>query len=132
KNAGDTEQHDQSDHQPVKRLDDRGGDEAVPLKQILKIEHRWFSRQVESDSCPTWLLQAQGLAPNRVPSKPETSTGAAVFARRARAMQVGGLRLPQITATIRLPRSKPHHDNAYLRRFQTRSFRHVRTAPRHA
>src|SRR5882724_8109 len=31
---------------------------------------------------------------------------AAVFARRARAMRVGGLRLLQITATIRLPHLK--------------------------
>src|SRR5438105_11399658 len=43
KDPGQAEQHDQADDQPVEGLDDRGRDEAVPLKQILKIEHRWFS-----------------------------------------------------------------------------------------
>ena len=43
------------DHQPVEGLDDGGRDKAVPLKQILKIEHRSFSRQVEYESRPTWL-----------------------------------------------------------------------------
>ena len=46
-NAGNAEQHDQADHQPVKRLDDRGRDETVPLKQILKIEHRSFPQLSE-------------------------------------------------------------------------------------
>src|SRR5579872_2054926 len=49
-NAGDSEQSDERDGQPVKGLDDRGGNKAVPLKQILKIQHRCFSRQ-----CPTEL-----------------------------------------------------------------------------
>ena len=43
KNAGDAEQYRQRDDQPVKRLDDGGRDEAVPLKQIAKFEHRHFS-----------------------------------------------------------------------------------------
>src|SRR5271170_2238655 len=69
KNAGDAEQHDQCDHQPIKGLDDRGRDKTVPLKQILKIKHRSFSRQVEYDSRLIRLLMAQGLAPNAVLSK---------------------------------------------------------------
>src|SRR4051812_15460100 len=61
-NTGDAEQHDQADHQPVKGLDDRGGDEAVPLKQVLEIEHRWFSRQINLSRDESRLQQ--GLAPN--------------------------------------------------------------------
>src|SRR5947209_8360263 len=49
-NACDAEQSDERDNQPVKRLDDRRRNETIPLKQILKIEHRRFSRQVEYDS----------------------------------------------------------------------------------
>src|SRR5512140_3463000 len=41
--AGDAEQRNQRDDQPIKRLDDGGRDEAVPLKQIPKVKHRWFS-----------------------------------------------------------------------------------------
>src|SRR5882672_6293690 len=52
-------------------------------------------------------------------------------------MRVGGLRLPQITATFRLPRRNPQSkspvdDNTDLRRLYARPFRQVRTAPRHA
>src|ERR1700744_1158925 len=68
-NAGDAEQHDQRDHQPVEGLDDGRRDKAVPLKQILKIKHRSFSRQVEYDSRPIWSSMAQGLAPNVVLGK---------------------------------------------------------------
>src|SRR5690349_24807653 len=44
------------------------------------------------------------------------------------------LRLPEITATIGLPSGyfSPRHDHADLRRLQTRPFRYVRPAPRHA
>ena len=45
--AGNAEQHDQADHQPVERLDDRRRDEAVPLEQVLKIEHRSSPRLIE-------------------------------------------------------------------------------------
>ena len=69
KNAGDAEQRDQRDDQPVKGLDDGGRDEAVPLKQIPKFKHRSFSRQVEYELRPNWMLVAQGLAPNAVPGK---------------------------------------------------------------
>ena len=59
----------------------------------------------------------------------------ATFACRTRAMRAGGLRLPQITATIGLPSQpspcNPHHDTQ-LRRFSARPFRHFRTAPCHA
>src|SRR5437764_8951988 len=49
--AGDPEQSDQCDHQPVKCLDDRGRDEAVPLKQIPKFKHLSFPpAQLESQS----------------------------------------------------------------------------------
>ena len=40
KDAGNDEQHDQRDHQPVERLDTGRRDEAVPLKQIAKFKHR--------------------------------------------------------------------------------------------
>src|SRR5258708_5319852 len=40
KDAGNAEQADQRNHEPVERLDDGGCDETVPLEQILKIEHR--------------------------------------------------------------------------------------------
>mgnify|MGYP003693726429 CR=1 FL=1 len=95
-----------ADHQPVEGLDDRGRDEAVPLKQILKIEHRWFSRQVEMSA---------NLVPDGTGPSPECCSGQvrdehrrAVLARGERAMRVGGLRLPQITATIRLPAAIPN------------------------
>src|SRR4030088_375981 len=68
KNAGDAEQADERDDQPVKGLDDGGGDEAVPLKQIPKFKHRWFSRRVEYELRLN-LAIAQGLAPNAVPGK---------------------------------------------------------------
>jgi hypothetical protein len=55
KDSGQAEQYDQADDQPVESLDDRGCDEAVPLKQILKIEHRWFSGE-----STTWSQIAQG------------------------------------------------------------------------
>src|SRR3979409_752789 len=67
-NAGNAEQADERDDQPVKGLDDGGCDEAVPLKQIPKFKHRWFSRRVEYELRLTWL-SAQGLAPNGLPGK---------------------------------------------------------------
>jgi preprotein translocase subunit SecD len=93
KDAGNAEQHDQADHQPVERLDDRGRDEAVPLKQIPKFKHRSFSPSTSNISA-SQLRTAQGLAPNVVPGKSGTSTQDTVLAGRARAMRVGGLRLP--------------------------------------
>src|SRR6476620_811261 len=41
--SGNPEQRDHRHDKPVERLDDRGRDETVPLKQVLKVEHRWFS-----------------------------------------------------------------------------------------
>src|SRR5450432_4184917 len=70
KNAGDAEQPDQRDHQPVKGLDDGGRNEAVPLKQIAKFKHRSFSPGKSNiSSSQTWLRMVQGLAPNAFPGK---------------------------------------------------------------
>src|SRR6266850_1262229 len=60
---GQAEQYDQADDQPVESLDDRGRDEAVPLKQILKIEHRWFSGG------------SNNLFPDRTELSPNTASG---------------------------------------------------------
>src|SRR6202007_424660 len=45
--------------------------------------------------------------------------------------KAGGLRLPQITATIGLPSFNPQIHDADLRRFQTRAVRLVWSVPRH-
>jgi len=73
KNAGDAEQADQRDHQPVEGLDDGGRDETVPLKQIPKFKHRSFSpgTSIRVASLPG---RAQHLAPNVVPGKSATGT----------------------------------------------------------
>ena len=65
-NAGNSKQYDQADHQPVERLDDGGRDKTVPLKQILKIEHRSFPQLIE-DKVVANL--AAGLALKIVPDK---------------------------------------------------------------
>src|SRR6266403_2058998 len=96
KNAADAKQADQRDHQPVEGLDDGGRDKAVPLKQIPKFKHRSFSPSTSNTS--SLVRTAQGLAPNVAPGKSGTSTEGAVLAGRARAMRVGGLRMPAITA----------------------------------
>src|SRR5882757_8069104 len=100
KDAGDAEQRNQRDHQPVEGLDDGGRDEAVPLKQIPKLEHRSFSPGKSISVASNPGRSAQGLAPKVAPGKRREAT---VLARRARAMRTGPLRLPQITATIRPP-----------------------------
>src|SRR6476646_11785977 len=65
---GQAEQNDQADDQPVEGLDDRGRDEAVTLKQILKIEHRWFSGESK-----TWFQTGTGLTPKTASGKPGAS-----------------------------------------------------------
>src|SRR3954464_11387343 len=70
KDSGQAEQYDQADDQPVESLDDRGCDEAVPLKQILKIEHRWFSGESR-----ILVPEGTGLAPKTASGKSEASAG---------------------------------------------------------
>ena len=108
KDAGNAEQHNQRDDQPVERLDDGGRDETVPLKQIPKFKHRSFSRQVEYELRPNPAATAHGLAPNVVAGKIRGAYRRAVPAGGERAMRVGGLRLLQITATIGPPSNYPH------------------------
>ena len=59
-NAGDAEQHDQRDDQPVKGLDDGGRDETVPLKQILKFKHRRSPGKSNMSCVQIWLLDSTG------------------------------------------------------------------------
>ena len=90
KDAGNAEQRNQGDDQPVESLDDGGRDEAVPLEQIPKFKHRSTppANRISSYVSSTGLPAAQGLAPNAAPGKIGRPEGDA--ARRARAMRAGG------------------------------------------
>src|SRR5215207_3064779 len=55
KNAGKPRQHRDSRREPIKDLDDRGGDESIPLKEVAKIEHvssPLESRQIVRETAP--------------------------------------------------------------------------------
>src|SRR6478752_4505836 len=54
--AGEAEQNDEGDGQPEEQLDDRGRDEALPLKQVAKAEHRWVSPVAENPCAPVWVV----------------------------------------------------------------------------
>jgi hypothetical protein len=77
KDSGQAEQDDQADDQPVESLDDRGRDEAVPLKQILKIEHRWFSGESRN-----LIPDGTGLAPKTASGKSGASARGGACPRR--------------------------------------------------
>ena len=128
--AGNAEQHDQADHQPVERLDDRGRDETVPLKQILKIEHRSF---------PQLNRRVSRVQPGCWPSpesRPRTSRGRvpAGDARRQRASHADSR--VEIAANNGHNRaSSPHFPimtTLTFEDFPPGRFRQVRTPPRHA
>src|SRR5580658_2802101 len=55
----------------------------------------------------TWLLDAQGVAANFAAGKPRTNTEPGCSPAGNEPCARGGLRLPQITATIGLPSTNP-------------------------